>query len=600
MVFVPKLTAKHSYRTENFLTILRAIAHSWYVYIYFLLAISFFTYFWVNAVRFDENGNFVVTHISIWGDWAVHFTMGSAMAFRELFLDTSPLVYGAAFNYPFVSNMISAILIRLGLPFFMSFVLPSFFYCILLIAVLPLFYWQIFSKKTSIAILASLIFLLNGGTGFTQYITDIQESATPWQTALNPPKEYTHLSETHQIHWISIINSQIIPQRALTLGVPLSLILLYFIYGAWFTDSESKNKYISIKEAVAALLYGILPIVHAHSFIAVSGILLCWSAAYLLPALFYRKKWQSIFLKIAQFFIVSLSVAVPLLQWYVVSNASTSGFMKWHPGWYQIETPELSWFVFWIRNWSLTPILALLGFLHIVKTVPQQKKLQTFIVFIPFFVLFVLANLFLFQPHAWDNTKLFLWVSVGFSGLAAYAIYAIATHRLLKNRHAPIKIIGFVLATLLFVSITATGTIDNWRILRFDLHTYQMYSAEELSIAQWVIKETPKDAVWLTGDQHNHWVYNLTGRQTLLVFRGWLWTHGYDYRQAETDLSLMFTNPNRFDLFKKYNVQYAVIGPNELEVWKANKLAFDALHEVVWKMREQTVYKITYPDELGH
>src|SRR5205807_5811999 len=118
-------------------------------------------------------------------------------------------------------------------------------------------------------------------------------------------------------------------------------------------------------------------------------------------------------------------------------------------------------------------------------------------------------------------------------------------------------VLGRTLIILLFLFCIASGLIDAWRVIRFDLHTYQMYSKEEMVLATWVKKNTPLDSIWATGDMHNLWLYNLTGRQPLLTFRGWLWTHGYEYQEVERDLGKIYQNPYQSTaLLKKYGVDY--------------------------------------------
>ena len=60
-----------------------------------------------------------------------------------------------------------------------------------------------------------------------------------------------------------------------------------------------------------------------------------------------------------------------------------------------------------------------------------------------------------------------------------------------------------------------------------------------------------------------------------MTYRGWLWTHGYDYHDVEKDITKMFENPTQSqDLFEKHEVDYVVIGPNEKRVWHANENEF--------------------------
>src|SRR5258708_17112324 len=135
---------------------------------YFVAWILYFILFWRKAVFFDPSGNFFAGQVNIWGDWAAHFTMGTALATRGIFI-SSPLLLGAKFSYPFFADLISAILLRSGVPFILAFVIPSFLSSIAIVFALYFFYFQVFRSR-AIGILASLIFLLNGGLGFLCFV----------------------------------------------------------------------------------------------------------------------------------------------------------------------------------------------------------------------------------------------------------------------------------------------------------------------------------------------------------------------------------------------------------------------------------------------
>lgn len=242
---------------------------------YFSLWVGYFILFWSQAISIDTAGHVVANHANIWGDWAAHFTMGSRMAFDKLLLLQSPFVVGEAFSYPFVADLISAVLIRLGVGFTNAFIIPSFIFSIVFVWALFFFYQKIF-KSIFTAIVASLIFLLNGGLGFVYFIKHIIESESPLLTALNPPQQYTNI-EPLFYRWISVIDSMIIPQRAFSLGFPLTLVALAWVW-TFFLKSTKKNKITVNQLLVPIIILGSMPLVHTHSFLAAFIILAIWAA----------------------------------------------------------------------------------------------------------------------------------------------------------------------------------------------------------------------------------------------------------------------------------------------------------------------------------
>lgn len=587
----------------------------WVFSAYFVAWLAYFAYFWSNAIYYDPAGNVQVTHVSIWGDWAAHFTMGSAMTERGLLLLQSPFLYGARFSYPFVSNAISAALVRMGVPFFNAFVFPSFIYSLLLVVALFWFYRHVF-RRTTIALIASLIFLFNGGVGFIYFYQDVLASPEPLYTLVNPPREYTSMQE-HFIRWISVINSEQIPQRALALGFPLAVIALTLIWFYGIGPAESARtdqrpaheRHSSLLRThaipVSMVLLGLMPVIHSHSFMAAGIILSFWLLVALLQTnqgqRFTRfKHWLAFGAGVA-------AIALPLVKIFLLSNATSHDFIKWFPGWY-LQEFDVNWFVFWFLNWGIVPILALAGLFYLIGTQKTARnRWSVALFFAPFFLLFALMNLFLFQPFIWDNTKVLTWASLGISGLAAFFLHVLWTRismrlaRLKKTESwLPLFVqilrasLGRVLIIGMFIFCTLSGFIDTWRIIRFPLHTYQMYSQEEMQLVTWVKQHTAVDSLWMTGDMHNLWLYNLTGRQPMLTFRGWLWTHGYEYHGIEADVSRMFREPyQNISLFDQYGIDYVLIGYDEQHNWNANQQAYEEIFPAVKRTMTYTIYKVS-------
>lgn len=568
--------------------------HVWTI-LFFSGWFSYFTYFWLNAIVFPEDGSVVVNHLSIWGDWAAHFTMGSAMAYRELIPRTSPFLFGAPFSYPFIANLISAILIRLGVPFFSAFVVPSYIFSLVFVIAVFIFYRFIF-KKESIAIIASLLFLWNGGIGFIEYFADILSSAEPLVTAINPPREYTHIGPVYSIEWISIVYSMIIPQRAFTLGFPIALIILVLCYLSFFDQKKisilqkfsnfilrRKNEPRFARAVIAGVLIGWMPLLHSHSFLALAILLPFWSIGSIVVHRLQKRSWVESSQHVLVTGFTALLFVIPLYFMYLQKNVSNN-FFQWMPGWYANER-EIGFLQFWFNNWTVTPLLAVVGLiLKVRRAKGLTEKIEVLSVFVPFFVMFAIINLVLLQPFIWDNTKILTWASLGISGLAAYAVVAIWQY---KN-----KWIGVATASLLFFMMTAAGAIDAWRVIRFNLHGIPMYSREDMALVEWTKNNTSPDSVWLTGDHHNHWLFTLTGRQSLLTFRGWLWTHGYDYAEVEKDASSLYAYPLQPDLWEKYSLDYVTVSSSSRDTWHANEAELQKYFDIVAQGGDYTIYAV--------
>ncbi|MFZ1721313.1 MAG: hypothetical protein WAU07_02300, partial [Microgenomates group bacterium] len=87
-------------------------------------------------------------------------------------------------------------------------------------------------------------------------------------------------------------------------------------------------------------------------------------------------------------------------------------------------------------------------------------------------------------------------------------------------------------------------------------------------------------------------LYTLTGRQSLLTFRGWLWTHGYDYDSVERDACSLFGKPNQPELWKKYSLDYITVSNNERHVWKANEAEMRKIFKVATESTDYVVFEV--------
>lgn len=556
---------------------------------YFVAWFAYFLYFWSNSFIINTSGGISAQHVNLWGDWAAHFTMGSAMAERELLLTTSPFLLNAPFSYPFVADMLSAILIRMNVDFFMAFILPSFVFSCVLIIALFVFYKQL-SKSLAVALLASTLFLFNGGTGFVYYIRDISTSSNKIDTAINPPRDYTNIEDQHY-RWISVITSMVYPQRAFTLGFPIALLILTILlqttekkhvsrFSALLQFFVKKSKNATTKKTLflaAAAITGLLPIIHTHSFLAVFVVLVFWSLGDVLTAKNAQERTEKLIAWATFATIVSL-LAVPLILIFIVGNVQQHSFIKWYPGWYVgNDYKDETLLSFWFKNWSIVPILSVLGFGMLLEK--SKTRLLTFFRYIPFFVLFLLTNLVLFQPFVWDNTKILVWASLGFSLLAAQVLYALwQENKWLKP-----------LVVLLVLFISFSGFLDAYRAIRFPLHRYQMYSQEETELVAWTKENTPAKSIWLTGTYHNRWLFNLTGRQALATYTGWLWTHGYDYHDEERAIRHMYSQPQNSPYFDEYGIEYVVVGPFEKREYGADFSEFPKDFAIVHQTSNYTI-----------
>lgn len=510
-----------------------------------------------------------VGHTNVWSDWPLHLGMINIFAHKDPvdWFQYHPLYAGGKFTYPFLTNLISGVLVKFGATLYQAIIIPSIVYALALVIGLYFLYFQMLDSKKK-AILALNIFFLASGLGFIGFIRDLVKNPG-WSLILNPAVEYSRLDN---YHWYTgnFIVGMLVPQRAFLLGLTLAVwALIGFIYiqKKESTEMSASDKAIMIASGLAA---GILPIAHTHSFIAVVVItgIIC-----LITIRTYRN-W-------IYFVVPAAGLSALLFLLFIHGGIEKTRFFSVLWGWTS-EGGIAGWLFQWQVQWGLIIYVSILTLLWLM----WKKRTFTAILFLPFLVLFVLANIFLFQPVRWDNSKIFLWSYLGFSGLAAIGIVELAEGK---------RFIAKAGAVLIALSLVLTGLIEVIRLQRTDQHSLMLMSRTDMEFAEEIRKKTDPQAVFLTAPAHNHPIMAWAARPVLMGYTAWVDNYGFNYQERLEDIYKMlggeFEAPS---LFKKYSVQYVAIGREEHLYYFANEyyyrnnfpLAFENENYRVYKVRE--------------
>jgi hypothetical protein len=138
---------------------------------------SYFFYLWPRLFYWTQDG-IEAGWIGIYGDWAAHMAYASVFAYRPatLWLTAHPLYYDQKFTYPFAADMLSGLLIRLGIDPVAAFVVPSILLTLMLLfALYAFFVYQLKSIKQALLPSFSLAVVLVGG-GFGRIFGRIRAS----------------------------------------------------------------------------------------------------------------------------------------------------------------------------------------------------------------------------------------------------------------------------------------------------------------------------------------------------------------------------------------------------------------------------------------
>jgi hypothetical protein len=511
---------------------------------------------------------------STWGDLAIHLSFINSFvrgqnALPSANFPSDPTYSGARLSYPFLPDYNAAALIASGASLRAAIIAPSLLLFLALIALLYFLALR-FSGKKEVALVAVAVAIFAGGIGFLQFPADLASSSYGLPEFLvHLSHDYVHSSGTgHDYYWLSLVNDIILPQRSALFAFPLSIAVFLLLWTGLDANSPDKRNAF----ALAGVCAGLLPFLQGHAFIAVGIVSV---AAALLTA---KKPFQKQFSDWLYFFAPAAVLGGPQMLWFA-GQASAWGFARFSPVWQNAEP-----FSFWFANLGLFAVLSLAGIAFL------NRKQGVF--YAGFLAVFLAASLLSFQPWPQDNTKLFYqWV------FAAAIVASLAAFRIGERVSGAIgkgglgKLVGAATVAVIVIALIASGALA---VLRESSLHYQFHSANDIAIGEWIAANTPKDAIILTSDWHAQPAATIAGRPLVMGYRGWLWSHGYDYGQREKDVRLMLTGGlNAIELLGKYHVSYAVIGPSELRDYSADKPFFNSHYTRVYSAGGYVVYKIS-------
>lgn len=578
-----------------------------FIYFFFYAGVAVIAWFVFARAIFEEPDGIYTGVLNNYGDLPFHLSVITRFAWGENFPPEDPTFAGVRFTYPFITDFISAMFVRTGASLRDSMFIENWTLAVALVGVLHRFGQQLLRNRTA-AILTPVLVVLNGGFGWALLFKDVSKGeGGVFQVLTHIQHSYTILPEAAEgWRWGNAVTSLLVPQRGFLLGIPLAVIVLTQWWAASRKDDEGKSKKVKGKKdergkklgaearenkivgptdpgsslfpfsflllpsarrmLAAGFVAGLLPLVHAHSFIAVMGVGACL-------ALINFKRWREWLV----FLVTASLIALPQLLWSTHGSAvKTSAFIGFQFGW---DKGDENFFWFWLKNTGLFIPLLIAALLWKRDNYLVSRRLLFF--YLPFTLCFIIPNMVKLAPWIWDNVKvLFYW------WIASAPIVALLLARLWESNRW-----HRALAAALFLVLTLAGGLDVFALVTRQ-GEYQEFDRDGVNFAEMIKQQTPPRATILHAPIHNTPVF-LTGRRSLMGYPGHIWTHGLDFGPRETDIKKIYAgSPDAADLLAKYGVDYVVIDPQEHSVMTVNTAFFTRYQEVA-KIGEYHLYKIT-------
>jgi hypothetical protein len=497
---------------------------------------------------------------STWGDLAWHLSMLSNFAQRGFAaVKENPIFPGTKLSYPFVPDLLSAWLVRRGISLQASLVLPALL-TILGSVVTTYVLTRSVGANVFGSVAAVFLLLFNGSISGLYYLWSDHRSALNLPLSFTVLRtDYSHLPE-HNLRFSNFICDFLLPQRAADFGLCIGTIVIMLLWVYW---KRSSGKHLFY----AGVLLSCLPLIHFHTFVSlviVAGFL------FLIQLFTESNDWSKTLKAWSLFALAMIIIALPQSFWILPGHAGH--FLRPQFGWMKGSEPLL-WF--WLKN--LSPHIFIFAAAYWVA----KPKVKTF--YLAFVGLFVFTNVIVFQPHDFDNLKLMFWW---------FLMSCVLTGAMLDEFDHRSFPFGLTLSLILIATMIATGTLSVWRELHL---SWQMFSSEDITLAQFVKDHTSRDAIFLTSDKHNNPVPCLAGRRILMGYRGWLWTHGIDYRHREHDVVEMFQgSEHAVDLLQQNHVDYVLIERSKISEFHENPEFFTSHFLVVYRSPNFTVLRVSH------
>ncbi len=525
---------------------------------------------------------------STYGDLAMHMGFITSIAEQQTFPPMYDLLPGIKLSYPFLIDSLSSSLYLFGLALRWALLLPSFAFAMLLSMGFTIFARTI-SGKTSVAVLSSVFFFLNGGLGFAYFFDGAKANPGNFTRIFTEfYKTPTNLNEMN-IRWANTICDMIVPQRTTMAGWTVILFALWLLYMA---VRNQKTSYFVLTGVIA----GCMPMIHTHSFMAL-GII---SAVVLRTTIGEQENKAAYFKKWLIFGVIATVMALPqLLVWTFNQTSGNSGFLQsvlkraggnWSSVYFWLNKNDPEWW-FWLKNWGL---IALFVIPAVLNTSRLNKKF-----FGGCIAIFIIAQVIIFQPNDYDNNKLFYVVfmfAVIFTAEYLIKLFGLmrASGRYLFNTTQGMP--GqYFLAAVIIAACTLSGSLTIGREFA-SAGQYHTFDKNDLEVAEFIKEKTPPRATFATGDWHLNPVCVLSGRNIFLGAGTFLGPHGYgnEIGRRTPIIRSIFEAENAGALrtvAAQNNIIYMYVGPVEQSKFKIKEEVLSSLTKIYDKAGRR-IYQI--------
>jgi hypothetical protein len=457
---------------------------------------------------FERHGALLTLLPHNYGDLPLHWTYVQYLARGTAFWPEDPILVGQRLRYPFGVDLLTALFVQLGAG--MPALLRLFGLAGAALTALALRRWG--------GALAVGGFLFVGGlAGFeilwTGRLADYQAT----------------------VAWKNLYLTLFVPQRGFLLALPAGLLLL------WSWRRRLLRDEAGLRPWVEGLLWGALPLVHLHTFAAVSLFCALW-------ALGTRR------VRAALPSLAWAAAPATWSVWQVTDGFRAASLMGWKPGWMIGTQNPLA---FLLVNFGLFLPLAIAALVMAWR----QRRREELLVLGPALLVFALLFLVRVAPWEWDNTKVLVWCYL----LALPPIGTLVLSRLAVPWRVT-AVVGLVFSGAVSVLGASFGQGPRLEVLNVAEYEAVCRSLEGVGVDERVA----------TVPTFNHPVA-LCGHPLVAGYSGHLWSHGLEASRIQGGLNrLLLGVPEWRQEARGVGARWLFWGPREQAAFPGSPRPWEA------------------------
>ena len=577
--------------------------------VFYAVAALLFWAVYARAMYQTPEGIFTGVDTNI-GDLPFHLAVVTGFAHGENFPPQHPEFAGVRLTYPFVVDFVAAMFVRAGAGLEGALFWQNFAMMMSLVGLLHRWALKQTRERLAALVVPALV-LLSGGLGWLVFLREAASSGRGVFAMLGR-LEHDYTRAYPGFEWGNAVTALFVTQRSILLGLAVALV----VWTLWWDASEgeggrgkgegeggaaaaAEGRRVGKKKVkgkgktprgapakgapegeahaadnsfaftlapfaltpmlAAGLAAGLLPLVHAHSFVVMMLMGACMALAQGVAVLSAKGEgdraeapvWAGVWAVWRPWVVFAVAaslLALPQMLFATRDSAVRAGqFFGWEFGWARGQT-NVVWF--WIKNTAV--FIPLLVVALAWRGAGLSRRLLFF--YLPFLLCFVVPNVYKLSPWVWDNIKVLLYWWVASAPLVALVLV-----RLWRRGGA-----WRAAAAGLLLMQTAAGGLDVWRAASGAVER-RSFDPAGVEFAEVVKRETAPRSLILHAPTYNDPVY-LTGRRTFLGYPGHVWSHGIDYGPREAELKRIYMGAaDAPALIEGAGIEYVVVGPLERE-----------------------------------